>query len=822
MNRRFLKSTFAVLLITCTVTVFVSAQDAPFPYQRAPKAIADVLNAPAPPSISLSPSRDYAILSEPVRYPSIAELAEPMLRLAGLRISPVTNGPHRVPRVLNLRVMRLADGKETRITGPADNRIGTPSWSPDGKSFFFYSVGAAGIEAWVGATETGVARRLPGVALNTIFGPGCSWMPDSRNLLCRLIPTGRGKPPQASPVPAGPNVQEAYGRAGDVPTFQDLLKNPHDENLFDHYATSQLALLNAATGKVTPIGKPAIFVGADASPDGRYLLIERTHRPYSYQVTLFDFPSELDVWDMASALVYHVASTPLLDNLPNGGVPTGPRNVAWRPTDAATWVWAAALDGGDPRKKVPHRDRLMWLKAPFKDQPAEIIKTEYRAAGLTWGESGNFAILREFDRDRNWLRTWFLNPNHLDQAPKLVWDMSSRERYKNPGAPVIRRLPSGDSAIRQDGEYIYLTGAGSTPEGDRPFLRRFNIRTLETDELFRCDDKSYETYAGMLDPGANGEMLFITRHESPTQPPNYRVRKAGSAEVVRTLTNFPDPTPQLRSIKKELVKYKRSDGVDLSFTMYLPPDYKPGERRPAVVWAYPLEFTDPATAGQVGGSPNRFNTFVGISHLFYTLAGYVVLDDATMPVVGDPVTVNNTYVEQVVSSAKAAIDKAADMGVIDPNRVGVGGHSYGAFMTANLLAHSDNLFRAGVARSGAYNRTLTPFGFQSERRTVWQATDMYMKISPFLHAHKIKEPILLIHGEADNNSGTFPIQSERMYAAIRGNGGNVRYVTLPHESHGYAARESVEHTLWEMITWFDKHVKNAGAPQQAASPAANK
>jgi dipeptidyl aminopeptidase/acylaminoacyl peptidase len=325
----------------------------------------------------------------------------------------------------------------------------------------------------------------------------------------------------------------------------------------------------------------------------------------------------------------------------------------------------------------------------------------------------------------------------------------------------------------------------------------------------------------MLKPGTGGEMLFVTRHESPAEPPNYWVRKAGSAEKVRALTNIPDPTPQLRNIKKELVKYKRADGVDLSFTMYLPPDYKPGERRPAVVWAYPEEFTDPATAGQVTGSANRFNSFVGISHLFYTLAGYVVLDGASLPVIGDTETMNNTYVEQIVAGAKAAIDKAADMGVIDPNRVGVGGHSYGAFMTANLLAHSD-LFRAGVARSGAYNRTLTPFGFQSERRTIWQATDMYVKVSPFLHAHKIKEPILLIHGEADNNSGTFPIQSERMYAAIRGNGGNVRYVTLPYEAHGYAARESVEHTLWEMISWFDKHVKNAGAPQQAATPAANK
>jgi dipeptidyl aminopeptidase/acylaminoacyl peptidase len=276
------------------------------------------------------------------------------------------------------------------------------------------------------------------------------------------------------------------------------------------------------------------------------------------------------------------------------------------------------------------------------------------------------------------------------------------------------------------------------------------------------------------------------------------------------LTHYKDPAPQLRSIKKELVTYKRPDGVQLSFTLYLPPDYKPGERLPTIVWAYPLEFNDAGTAGQVVGSPNLFTTLNGNSILFMLTQGYAILDNATMPVVGDPETVNNTYIEQIVASAKAAIDKAVDMGVTDRNRVGVGGHSYGAFMTANLLAHSD-LFRAGVARSGAYNRTLTPFGFQSERRTLWQAPEMYARVSPFMYADKIKTPLLLIHGEADNNPGTFPVQSERMYQAIKGNGGTVRLVLLPLESHGYVARESVEHVLYEMISWFDRWVKPAKA-----------
>jgi dipeptidyl aminopeptidase/acylaminoacyl peptidase len=306
-------------------------------------------------------------------------------------------------------------------------------------------------------------------------------------------------------------------------------------------------------------------------------------------------------------------------------------------------------------------------------------------------------------------------------------------------------------------------------------------------------------------------MKILVRRESPSEPPNFFVWTVGTSGTSSktALTHFADPTPQLQKIQKQLVRYKRQDGVDLSFTLYLPPDYKPGTRLPTVVWAYPTEYADASVAAQAAGADNRFTTISGPSHLFFALMGYAVLNDAAIPIVGDPQTVNNTYIQQLTMSAKAAIDKAAEMGVTDPDRVGVAGHSYGGFMTANLLAHTD-LFRAGIARSAAYNRTLTPFGFQNERRTLWEADQTYLQMSPFMFANRIKEPILLIHGEADDNSGTFPIQSERMYQALRGNGATVRYVTLPHEAHGYAARETIEHVLYEQITWFEKYVKDAG------------
>jgi dipeptidyl aminopeptidase/acylaminoacyl peptidase len=392
--------------------------------------------------------------------------------------------------------------------------------------------------------------------------------------------------------------------------------------------------------------------------------------------------------------------------------------------------------------------------------------------------------------------------------------MSEQERYNDPGNPVTRALPSGYRAIHKNGEWIFLNGAGASPEGERPFLDRFSLTTLKAERLFRSDADSYETASMLTDDG----MKLLSRYESKTQPPNFFIRTLSAPGVsTRTpLTNFADPAPQLQKLQKQLVRYKRADGVDLSFTLYLPPDYKAGTPLPTVVWAYPTEYADASVAGQAGDSGNRFTTIAGPSHLFFALMGYAVLDNASIPIVGDPQTVNNTYVQQLTASAKAAIDKAVEMKVTDPNRVGVAGHSYGAFMTANLLAHTD-LFRAGIARSGAYNRTLTPFGFQNERRTLWEADETYLQMSPFMFADQIKEPILLIHGEQDDNSGTFPIQSERMYQALRGNGGTVRYVTLPHESHGYAARESIEHVLYEQLQWFEKYVRDAGARSAPAA-----
>lgn len=820
MHRRIRICNFAAGMILAgglAIGVAARAQSIPPKYEKPSAAILSVLNAPPPPEMKVSPGGNAALLFTPELYPSIYDLSRPMLRLAGLRMNPANNGAHNPPRFTDFALLRLPGGQQTKLALPAAGHFSAPIWAPDSLHFFVVDSGSRAVALWIGDGRTGAVHAVAGVRLNSTLGEPCRWMPGSRDLLCASVQAGRGAPPREPQVPAGPRVQQSFGKAAPQPTYEDLLQNDYDQRLFDYYAASQLIMVNLATGHATPMGKAGIFGNFDPAPDGQHILVEQIHRPYSYLVTVRSFPREVDVWTRSGQLAYHVASLPLQENVPMAGVPTGPRDFSWQPTAPATLVWAEALDGGNPRAKVPFRDKLMWVNAAAArpggaaPQPLEMFRLEQRFAGIGWGEGGDFGIVRDFDRSHMRGRAFFFNPRDASAPLKLVWDRGIEDRYHDPGLPVERLLANGHMAILEDGDSIYLAGAGASPEGEHPFLDRFNRQTLESQRIFHSDPASYESFVALL--AADGSK-FITRHESPADPPNYFLRRAGGSPL--QLTHYADPAPQLRKIKWQEVTYQRDDGVGLSMTLYLPPDDQPGERLPAVLWAYPREYVNSAVASEVAGSPNHFLVLRGYSELFFLLDGYAVLDNAAMPVVGNPETVNDTYVRQIVADAKAAIDKAAAMGAIDPSRVGVGGHSYGAFMTGNLLAHSD-LFLAGIAESGAYNRTLTPFGFQNERRTLWQAPQTYLRMSPFMYADKIKTPILLIHGEADNNSGTFPIQSDRLYRAIKGNGGSVRYVTLPDEAHGYAARETIEDVLWEKLRWFNMWVKNPHPPQTVAS-----
>jgi dipeptidyl aminopeptidase/acylaminoacyl peptidase len=779
-----------------------STLSAQTPYRTPPQAVVDIVDASPLPSASVSPTREWLLLIEQPAMPSIRELSQPMLRLAGARINPATNGPQRAFRATGLVLKRVSDGSERRLRLP-EGDVDFPRWSPDGRHLAFTVTGDSAIALWVVEVPDGEPRALPVGRISAIggfTGSGCDWMPDGARLVCQIVPAGRGAPPTAPRVPVGPTIQETSGRAAPVRTYQDLLENAHDERLFEYYFTAQLVLVDVGSGTVTPVGRPAIFDEVTPSPTGQYLLVTRTEKPFSYLVPESAFPKAIEVWTPAGEVVKELARLPLAETTPIGGVRTGPRSVDWRPDAPAALVWVEALDEGNPRNKVEHRDRVLTLAAPFAGEPQDLARTIARYAGMQWG--AGVALLNEYDRPTRWRRSWILDARRPGTAPRKLWDRSAEDRYGDPGSPVTEINERGQRMLVQRRDFIYLEGAGASPQGDRPFLDQLNLRTLRTTRLWRSDTSHYETVVALLDDQAR---RLLTRRESRTEPPNYFVREGRRSP--RAITAFRNPAPQLTGIEKQLITYQRADGVPLSGTLYLPPGHKPGTRLPVVIWAYPTEFASAAAAGQVDATPNRFTLVRGPSHLLFLTQGYAVLDDASMPIIGGD-TANNSYVQQLVANAQAAVDKLVDLGVADRDRIGVGGHSYGAFMTANLLANSD-LFAAGIARSGAYNRTLTPFGFQNEQRTFWEASQVYFAMSPFMHVPGIKEPILLIHGEADNNSGTFPVQSERMYHALKGHGATARLVFLPHEAHGYAARESVLHTLAEMIDWFDRYVKNA-------------
>jgi dipeptidyl aminopeptidase/acylaminoacyl peptidase len=808
-------------------------------YSQPPKDILDVMRAPPPPSPSLSPTRDKLMLVTMEEYPSIAKVAMPYLRLAGVRIEPGNHSQHDTPGgygippcVSAIDLVQVADGKRTAVKLPAGACPRRPVWSADGQRFAFENVTAEAVELWVGDAGTGAVRRLPGVRLNQMFGDQMQWMPDQKTLLVKLV-TGQKAPPEAPPGSDGPGIQESLGATGQSSTYEnrDTLRNRHDEALFDFYGSSQLALVDAASGKITPVGKPGLYEELDVAPDGRHAVVTEIRTPYSYVTTFDRFPKQVDIWDLtqrtaknANPVVREIAALPLADRVPNHGVPTGPREFSWRPTEAATLVWAEALDGGDPKVEAAERDKLMLLKAPFKAAPVELTRTQQRYAGLAWSEQPGVALLSDYDVNRKWVRTWQLNVDDAKNSRRLVWDMSSDEKYANPGTPVRRRLANGFSVIRQEGDTIYLAGMGSSPDGDRPFLDKFDLRTQQADRLFRSSKTSYEQFIGFT---GNDTKHLLTWYQSAAEMPNAFVRTVGEgttaapgepryASSSAALTHLADPTPQVREIKKRLVKYKRADGVDLSFTLYTPPGYKEGMRLPTILNAYPLDYADASRAGQTTGSQATFTRLR--QYRLLLLSGYAIIDSAAFPIVGDPRKAYDTYTEQLVANAKAAVDEAVRLGVTDPNRVGVTGHSHGALMTANLLAHS-NLFRAGAATSGSYNKSLTPFGFQNERRSVWEAPDVYTKASTFFYADKLKTPLLIVHGGDDANPGTTPLQSTKLYEAIRGNGGVTRLVMLPHEPHWYAARESNEQLVYEMLRWFDKYVKEAPAPAAGSATA---
>lgn len=805
----FLSQVLGLILLTIMTTPLL-AQDN-LPYQTPPKAIADLIDAEKTPGASLSPAGDQMLLLSRPSLPSIEEVAQEELRIAGIRINPKTNSSSRSSYYNGMTLKSMKDQKEKMITGlPADPKIENVSWSPDGSKIAFTLTKTNGLELWVADTKTAKANSITGAIINdAMSGLPFRWFSDNVTILFKSILLNRGSVPVKSNKPFGPTIQENKGNAAAVRTYQDLLKNGHDEALFEYFTSTQLRMVKLGMGESKPFADPGIIRGVSVSPDGNYVMIMTIQKPFSYIVPYSRFPYNIDIYNQKGEKVKQLAQIPHAENIPKGfgAVRTGPRSHAWRPDMPSTMYWVEAQDGGDPKKEAAIRDQMFMIDAPFDGNPKEALSFKLRYGGVTWGNE-KLAIAYEWWWQNRQEVTSVWNPSKPKKSKEVLFDRSWEDRYNDPGGFSTKRNQYGRFVLQtsDNGKSVYMTGQGASPEGNRPFVDLFSFETKKSERLWRSEAPYYEYPITIFDE-AKG--IVLTRREAKEEVPNYFLRNLNTGKI-NPITSFQNPYDALKGIQKEFIQYKRKDGVELSGTLYTPAGYdkeKDG-RLPVLMWAYPREFKSAAAAGQVSDSPYEFIRIGWGSPLFWVTQGYAVFDDFGMPIIGEgEEEPNETFVEQLVSGAEAAINSIVEKGVADRDRIAVGGHSYGAFMTANLLAHTD-LFATGIARSGAYNRTLTPFGFQSEERTFWETPETYFKMSPFMHADKIKEPILLIHGVADNNSGTYPMQSERFYAALKGHGANVRLVMLPSESHGYRARESVMHMLWEMTTWMDEHCKN--------------
>jgi dipeptidyl aminopeptidase/acylaminoacyl peptidase len=809
----------------------VAAQTA-LTYQKPPAAIEQLLEAPPTPMVRLSPDRKTMLIEQPATFPTIADVAQPRYRLAGIRFNPVSNGPSVERYDVGLKLQAADAAAPKAIVGlPAKLKAVDAIWSPDSKHAAFVAHAAEpakGLDLWVIDVATAHAHRVGTVKLNAVLGSPCQWMPDSASLLCKIVSPTRGAAPKVSEVPTGPDVEENLGKVSPAPTYEDMLKTTTDANIFEYYATSELAVVSLA-GVMKPLPAKGLIERASPSPDGHYALVAIVHRPFSYTFPYERFPVKTEIVPIKGGAAKTLNDRPAVDNLPisRDAVEGGPRDYQWRSDVPATVVWVQAANNGLPMPKdAKVADTIYALPAPFTGSGTAIYEAPLRVArggggagrpgarGIEWGNDHLAIVTLARGSDRRQMIV-AIDPSSPGKATTL-YAGSSQDRYHQPGFALTEMNASGHPVLKltSDGQNVYFISQGASPKGDQPFIATMPISGGATSGgsdhgtsnnehiLFRSADPYYDEPVALL----SGDKVLI-RRESATQSPNYFAASFSGGEPSQ-LTHFPGRYDNIKMPTRQFLKYKRADGIDLTATLWLPAGYDKSQGPlPTLMEAYPAEFTSRANASQVSGSPNRYPVFGGGSHVYMVQAGYAILDNAQIPIIGENgKEPNDTYVEQLVAGAKAAIDEGVSLGAVDRSRVAVMGHSYGAFMTANLLAHAD-FFRAGIAESGAYNRSLTPYGFQNEERTYWQDQELYTKMSPFTYADKIKTPILLIHGEADDNTGTYPVQSERFYAALKGQGATVRLVFLPLEPHAYGALETKQHVLWEIDRWMDTYVK---------------
>ncbi len=798
------------LLIFISGLLFVNLLYAELLYQKTDKPVSDLLRADSFSSASLN-YQNTALIKKFRQYtPSVAFISKPQLKLAGLRINPKNYTGISSSYTNRLVYFDMQKRNDREIAFPKGTIISQSGWPEDGRHFLVSIETPSCLELWMVDIPSLKKKRIPGLCLNQITGNSFLWLNDQEILISKRLKSQQSEIKIEKLPPTGPVVQVSKGMVAQNRTYQDLLKNQQDEEVLAKAIQAQLVIHNIKSGSTRDFGKPAAYYDISLSPDRTRFLISKITKPYSYAVPLGYFTKSYEVWDVRGGGTVPLYKSGPHENVPINGVIKGPRGLHWLPDEPATLIYVEALDGGDWKNKVAFRDEIfkLHLLANSQTRVESIYKTKNRFAGLKVLDRGLGYMVSDYERDSTFINTKLIKYENLKiVSEKEIFNFNESDEYGNPGSEYMidNKYKRAVVAVEKDNQSIFLVGRGATPEGYRPFLNRFNFSTLEKREIFRSSDKTFESFLTFVDE--TDFTSFLTSYETNRISPRIMLNTIGATETKKELL-YADTNPFeiMSKLKKEVIKYKRNDGVELSGVLYYPLDYEVGKKYPMVMEAYPLEYTDAATAGQVRSTPYKFETPFRADAVYFALRGYAYLQDAQIPIIGHPETKNDTFLPQLVAGAEAAIAAVAAKNLIDVKKVGIIGHSYGGFMVANLLTHS-KLFAAGIARSGAYNRTLTPFGFQGERRTFWDAKDTYLKVSPFYEAEKMKFPMLLIHGQADNNSGTFTLQSERYFEALKGQGANVRLVLLPEESHGYAALESVEHVLYEMFNWFDTYLK---------------
>ena len=797
-----------ILFISLAISFGLYAQEN-IKYQKPSNEILNLVEFDRPPSIQYDDKKNYILFLFRDNYKSIEELSVKEMRLGGLRIDPVTNIGSRVTYYNNIKIKNLKKKKQeiSQVNGlPENAKLSNISWSPDQKKVALTNTTKDGVELWMLNIETGKLFRLTDPILNANLGDVINWNHDSESIFVKVISSNKKSLiDKLNTVPEGPTISTNFGEKAQNRTYQDLLKDRADEHNFEQLSLSEIYKVYI-NGKISKWLGEGMYRRISLSPDGNYVLITQIKKPFSYLVTYGRFPSQTDVYNKDGELVTNLIKSPLIEELPTGfmSVTSERRNFSWRADKPSTIFYVEALDGGDPAKNVKYRDEVFQLDAPFNGEGISLIKTINRFSGIDWG-TNNLAIAYDSWWNTRNRKSYAFNPSNSKISPKIISDRNYQDIYTDPGNYLKIKNKFDRNILMNNNGYLYLSGAGYSKDGQFPFIDEVSTVDFKKSRIYQSKYTDKVESIRDFDPITNE---ITVRIESPKDFPNYYIKNFKNGDS-KKITNLKNPFTDLNNVYKEKITYYRDDGVELSGILYLPMNYdtEKKEKMPMILWAYPREFKDKKSASQNTKNSNEFTYPYYGSMIYWITKGYVVLDDASFPIIGEGENQpNDSFRTQLVANAKAAINAVDKLGYIDRNRIAVGGHSYGAFMVANLLSHSD-LFAAGIARSGAYNRTLTPFGFQSEERSYWEAPNTYYTMSPFMHADKMKTPLLLIHGEDDNNSGTYPMQSERYFNALKGLGATVRLVMLPKESHGYRSKESILHVLWEQDKWLEKYLK---------------